>query len=194
MRKILFTPFERYAGGEALTAGLIFALLAALGAVLFSTRFDGVLDAHFVTGEVTVATAIIDQSVNLLSAFTVFYLLAYLMGARGMRAVDMAGTLSAARAPYVLMPLLNINDFMSRHNASVAEGIAADPLNPDLELLIPLIPAIFFSLILVVWMIALMFNAWKVCTNFKKGKLIGGFIAALILSELISVVILSVIH
>lgn len=194
MKKLLLTPFERYAGAEALTAGVVFALLAVLGAAQFNTRFDGVLDAHFASDEVSLTVALTDQVINIVSAFVVFYILAYALGARGIRAVDMLGTLMAARAPYVLMPLFNINDHMSRHNAAIVDGIAADPFNPDLSPLLPLIPAIILSLVLVVWLIALMFNAWKVCTNFSKGRLIGGFIGALIVAELLSALFLSFIR
>lgn len=188
VKKILFQPFERFAGVQALSAGLVIALLAAIGAALFQTRFDGVLDAHFALSGVSFETVIADQAVNLISLFAVFYGLAVILGARGMRPVDMFGTLAAARAPYVLIPLCNIGGFMSSRVNDVAAGIEADPLNPNLEPLLGMLPVLLFTLTVLVWMVALSFNAWKVCTGFKGFRLIGGFIGAFILAEAFSVI------
>lgn len=191
--KMLFNPFERYAGVQALTAGAVIALLAALGASFFQTRFDGVLDAHYVSGDVEFITALSDQLINASCAFIIFYVMAVILGARGLRPIDMLGTLMLARAPFVLMPLANIGGFMTAQGEAVMEGIGADPLNPDLGLLLGMLPVLILSLLLMIWMIALFFNAWKVCTNFKGVPLIGGFIAALILAEALSKYVLTLI-
>lgn len=191
--KMLFNPFERYAGLQALTAGAVIALLAALGASLFQTRFDGVLDAHYITGDVEFVTALIDQLINISCAFVAFYLLAVILGVRGLRPVDMLGTLMLARAPYALMPLANIGGYMSAQGEAVLKSVESDPLNPDLGPIFAMLPVILVSLVLVIWMIALLFNAWKVCTNFKGARLIGGFITALILAEALSKVLFTLI-
>lgn len=191
--KMLFNPFERYAGLQALTAGAVIALLAALGASLFQTRFDGVLDAHYISGEVDFVTALSDQLINPACAFVTFYLLAVILGARGLRPVDMLGTLMLARAPYVFMPLANIGGYMSAQGEAVMKSVESDPLNPDLGPILAMLPVILVSLVLMIWMIALIFNAWKVCTNFKSARLIGGFIAALILAEALSKFVLTLI-
>ncbi|MCA1752138.1 MAG: hypothetical protein ABR572_10520 [Cryomorphaceae bacterium] len=191
--KMLFNPFERYAGIQALTAGVVIAVLAALGASFFQTRFDGVLDAHYNSGDVEFVTAISDQLINASCAFIIFYALSVILGARGLRPIDMLGTLMLARAPYVLMPLGNVGGYMSAHGEAVMKSIESDPLNPDLGPILAMLPVILLSIVLVAWMIALFFNAWKVCTNFKGVRLIGGFIAALFLAEVLSKLVLALI-
>src|SRR5690606_30700735 len=105
MKKLLFNPFEKIAGKEALYAGIVIAVVAALIASFNSTRFDGVIDLHFVFGDVPFSTAITDQLVNLGSLFISFYLTAVAFGARQTRPIDLIGTLAMARAPFLLAPL-----------------------------------------------------------------------------------------
>lgn len=190
--KYLYNPFARIAGLQALLYGLAIALIAALLASFFATRFDGVMDAHFVTSEVSLATALVDQAVNALSLFAVFYLAALVLGARHVRPVDMLGTLLLARAPYAVLPLFNIGDFFSGRAAAVMESIHANPTEPDLSLVLPLVPMILLTLVILVWLIVLYFYAWKVCTHLKGAKLVVGFIVALLGSEALSLFLLSI--
>lgn len=191
--KYLWNPFERIAGLQALLYGLAIALTAALLASFFATRFDGVIDAHFVPGEVSLSTALIDQAVNAISLFVVFYLSALILGARHVRPVDMLGTLLLARAPFALVPLFNIGSFFSGKTEAIMESLNENPAQPDLGLVLPLIPMLLLILALLVWLIALYYNAWKVCTHLKGAKLVAGFIVALLASEALSLFLLSVI-
>lgn len=191
LSKMLFNPFERYAGGTALIAGVGIAMVAALLASLFYTRFDGVLDVHTVFEKVTLTTALIDQAVNAISLFVVLYLLALVSGARGIRAIDVLGTLMLARAPLVFVPLLNITHTLSRSAEQMMHSMTENPLVPDLSALLPAIPLIIVMSLLVVWTVALYFNAYKVSTHLKGARLVLSFIAGLLLAEILSKIILS---
>lgn len=191
MKKLLFNPFERIAGKEALAAGLTIALIAALFASFTSTRFDGVLDIHFVFGDVLFKTAAIDQLINLTSLFVVFYLLALAFGAKSTRPLDVIGTLALARAPFVLAPLANITGIFSKFSGQF-ENTSADKIAEITPTdLLPLAPLLLVIILLSIWMIALSFNAWKVSANLKSTKLIVSFIIGLIAAEILSKTLIS---
>lgn len=94
-------PFERWRGERTALAGILIAL-AGIAVSRLGVRFDGALDLHIVGAPVPAATAIVDQ----LAAFPLTALV--LWGAarllsRHTRFVDIAGAVSVARAPLVLI-------------------------------------------------------------------------------------------
>jgi hypothetical protein len=191
MKNLLFNPFEKYAGKEALISGIALAACAALLSSLFNTRFDGVLDIHFVAVDTSVKTALLDQLINLASLIVIFYILALAFGAKSTRLVDVAGTLALARAPFILAPFLNSTGFMSAFSSKfeyITPGSMPEITASDI---LPLIPVILVLIVLSIWMIALSFNAWKVSTNLKGIKLIVSFIIGVLASEILSKTILT---
>lgn len=193
MKKLLFNPFEKIAGKEALAAGIAVAIISALLAAQTNTRFDGVLDIHFVSGDVLLKTAAIDQVVNLGSLFIAFYLLALAFGAKGTRPLDVVGTLALARAPFVLAPLVNTTGIFSKFSAQFETNSTDKIAEITPTDLLPLAPLLLVIIFLSVWMIALSFNAWKVSTNLKGTKLIVSFIISLITAEILSKIFISII-
>jgi hypothetical protein len=193
MKKLLFNPFEKIAGKEALAAGIVIAIISAFLATQTNTRFDGVLDIHFVSGDVLLKTAAIDQLVNLGSLFIAFYLLALAFGAKGTRPLDVAGTLALARAPFVLAPLVNTTGIFSKFSAQFESNSADKIAEITPSDLLPLAPLLLVIIVLSIWMIALSFNGWKVSTNLKDTKLIVSFIIGLIAAEILSKIFISII-
>lgn len=192
LKKLLFNPFHRYAGLQAAVFGLAVALAAAVLASIFQTRFDGVLDAHYMPGEVSLPTALIDQAVNAVSLFVVFYAAALIAGARHTRPIDILGTLMLARAPYLLVPFFNIGGNFSRAGKELTESVATNPANPDLDALLLIIPGALVMLLILIWMVALYFNAFKVSTHLKGGRLIITFVLGLLCAEALSIFLLQI--
>jgi hypothetical protein len=193
MKKLLFNPFEKIAGKEALYIGIAIAVIAAVIASLTSTRFDGVIDLHFVFGDVPLTTAITDQLINLGSLFISFYLMAIAFDARHTRPIDLIGTLAMARAPFLLAPLVNITGIMSNFSRQFENPSAQQLAEITPNDLLPLLPMLLVIIVLSIWMIALSFNAWKVSTNLKGTKLIVSFIIGLITAEILSKIFISII-
>lgn len=176
----LFTPFNHIAGKKALIWGGLFLLLGSASAHIGNARYDGAIDLHFVETS-TAMDAFFDQIINILALTTSFYVAARLSAAHNTRLIDIAGTMLLAKAPYTIMPLLNINGFMYNTSMSILDG--EQPSNSDItSIIIISLPIIIFS----IWSIALMVNAYKVSTNLKGNRMIIGFIAALISAEVVS--------
>lgn len=194
MKELLFNPFKRFAGVQALLAGIAILLLTALLASSFGLRYDGAIDAHFVSAEkkVTFLTSVLEQLTNIITVSIFLYLAAFVAGARHTRPIDVVGTIALARFPYMFIPLLNIGGFFSNisfaaENINNQEDALAMFQDTNLVMLLLLsIPIIA----LVVWFVALLFNAYKVSTNLKGSKLIASFIVGLLLAEIVSIIII----
>jgi len=166
--KWLINPFERIAGWQALFIGLIAMALTAVIGKINNIAFDGVLDIHAGTFSFIASFAI--QVVNLLSVFLTMWIAGICFSKTKVRAIDIAGTMALARAPMLLLSVICF---------------------------LPIVPAglydiprmIIFSIICVsfiVWMIALMYNAYTVSCHLKGVKAVVSFIGALLVAEAIS--------
>jgi hypothetical protein len=167
--KCFINPFERIAGWQALIIGVIVMVLTAVAGKLNLVAFDGVLDIH--TGAAFgFSVSFIMQAVNFLVLFLTMWLAGVCFSKSNVRAIDVAGTMSLARTPMLLLAI-----------------ICFLPVVP--ESLYDTQRLIVFSLItipFIVWMIALMYNAYSVSCNLTGGRGIASFIGALLVSEVVS--------
>jgi hypothetical protein len=194
MKELLFNPFKRIAGVKALLAGLGVLFVSALLASLYGLRYDGAIDAHFVPNgqKVSFLTSIVEQLVNILCISIFLYVSTLITGAKNTRPIDMVGTISLARFPYMFIPLLNIGSFFSRLSESILnisneeDALAVLQDSNIIWLLVLSIPLIA----LVVWTIALFVNAYKVSTNLKGSKMVVSFIVGLLVAEIVSILII----
>lgn len=173
LKILLFKPFDRVAGSKALGIGLVFLLFSAIVAYYSHTHFDGALDIHYGT-EPTLVWSFVETLVAWLSMGLIFYLTGLLFSKTKIRFIDALGTSALARAPLLLAALLG---FMMPHTVEGFPIINA-----------PFIIGIFLNLVIVIWFIVLLFQAFKVSTNLKKNKLVLGFILSLLLAEALSLV------
>lgn len=188
-RNFLLNPFEKIAGEQALLYGLIIMLVSALLSILFNARFDGILDLHFTNVSPGWKVALLDQGVNIVSLFIAFFIVARLFGAKHTRWIDIIGTFALARAPYMMLPLLNFNNKLGGYGERVFELISStnyEDLNPADFFEWWMIPYFLILFLGLVWMIILYFQAFKISTNLKGNQLIFAFIIGIFAAELIS--------
>ena len=180
----IFNPFEKIAGEKALLIGTFFMLLGSVLAGLTNARFDGVLDLHF-TDHSDFTTALIDQLINIACLGIIFYITARISGAHHTRLIDIFGTFLLAKAPYAILPLLNLGGNMySAGNALVSgDDISTSQWSVFILFTIALI-------LFVIWSITIMVNAYRVSTNLRGNKMVIGFIFALIAAEVVSKVLI----
>ena len=183
----LFNPFRFVAGFKALLLGLIIIALTSLLGSLSNTHFDGTLDVH--TGTPAPLWLFIAEGlINWLSIALPLYFFGLILSRSSPRFIDVLGTQALARWPYlltslVMMPPSNkriIQYFMSL----TMQGNAADQLN-YLDMTI-FIFAMLVTILMVVWMVALMYRAYSLCCNIKGAKAVISFIVSLIGAEAIS--------
>jgi len=170
--KWLINPFERVAGWQALVIGVAVMALTAVIGKLNQVAFDGVLDVH---GGATfnLSASFIMQAVNFLALFLTMWLAGVCFSKTKFRAIDMAGTMALARTPMLLLAI-----------------VCFLPAVPKTFLDVPRL--IIFTLIcipFIIWMIALMYNAYSVSCHLKGSRAVVSFIGALLVAEIISKVI-----
>ncbi|GAF82326.1 unnamed protein product [marine sediment metagenome] len=190
IRTWLFNPFHYVAGGMALAVGLAFILAAGLIGSLSNSHFDGVLDFH--TG--TAAPLWIFLSEGLVDWIVLACLLLVggkiISGSR-VRVLDVFGTQALARFPTAVTAVFALLPGYRRYGLHLAaryvktlpdvQTHAADPVMFALTILV--------TILMVIWMVVLMYRAYSVSCNVRGGKAVGVFIAALIVGEAISKVL-----
>ena len=109
--------------------------------------------------------------------------LAGLFIARRFRFVDILGTMTLSKAPFLLLAIVGL--FTKMPDMS---NVIKDPFimlsSPSLVFLLIL------SLPVIIWSIALMFNGFKVATGAKGTKLTVTFIAAVFVAEIVSKILI----
>lgn len=166
-----FNPFLRLAGFQALLPGLAIIIITAFLAGYGRVHFDGALDMHL--GAVThLAWYFIEPFVALFSLILCLYFSGLIFSKSNIRFIDVAGTVSLSRTPMFFIAVL-----------AFIPGLAVtDPYH----MTIVQKTFAFVSLFFLIWMIALLYNAYTVSCNIKGTKAIVTFIGALLCAELIS--------
>lgn len=178
---LLFNPFIRIAGWQAFALGMLFVLLTGVIGAYAGVSFDGALDSH-ITEYLSMKDSFLFLGIDAVSIVVIFFITGLILS-RQLRFVDILGTMVLARAPMILLAIFGL--FVTP--VSSAE-IIADPmvilLNPGL---------IIFSVIGVltlIWVVALMYNGFKVSTGIKGVRLTVGFIVGLIVAEVVSKILI----
>ena len=174
MKNKLFNPFLYIAGGQALGLGLLAMAATAVIGYLNNSHFNGVLDFHkpeeLLHASIYVSFA--EQGIILLSSVLIFYIAGLIFSKSSIRLIDVAGTLTLARWPMIVAALLGFC-----MHASVAKKADVTHLG---------LVASLGVVLCVIWMVALMYNAFTVSCNLKSGKGIAVFVVSLFIAALAS--------
>jgi hypothetical protein len=174
--RLLYNPFTRIAGWQAFGLGLVLVVLMGFLGAASGVAFDGVFDMHLFENSVLQAFTFL--GIDLVSIVLVMWI-AGLVVSRNFRFIDLLGTLTLAKAPFLLMAVFGFwvtapNLYQIMENPySILQNI-------------PLLFLMALSFPVMVWSIALMFNAFKVSCGIKGSKLTVSFILSLIVAEIIA--------
>ena len=171
--KWLINPFERIAGWQALFIGLAAMALTAVIGKINGVAFDGVLDVHS-GATFSFAASFAMQAINFLSVFLTMWIAGVCFSKSKFRAIDVAGTMALSHIPMLLLAV-----------------ICFLPVTPaglyDTTLIIVFI---LITIPFIIWMIALMYNAYTVSCHLKGARAVISFIGALLVAEIISKLII----
>lgn len=174
MNSILYNPFHRIAGLKALSLGLLAILLTAGAGWLGRCHFDGALDIHVgFRGPAWLYPA--EGLLNWLILSAVFYAGAIILSRSKIRLLDIAGTVALARYPLFF--------------AAVLAAILRVPPREAARLTPASLILVGGFLIVTIWTIVLLYNAYAVAGNLKGAKAIISFIVLMIVAEIITKVI-----
>ncbi|WP_462318014.1 hypothetical protein [Marinilabilia sp.] len=184
----LFNPFNEIAGSKALFWGLLAMLITGLIGYFSQTHFPDIISIKYIPVGLPLWYYFIQQLVIWLIPSIVFYLLALLGSSSSVRIIDFFGTQALARYPYVLAAITGFSGSMKRFGEYIIE-IAVEQ-NQEASIssfdLIRYVVIIIVSLLLVVWLVGLMYNAFRISANLKGAKAVGLFIAGFVISFLLS--------
>lgn len=195
--KWVYNPFEKIAGWKAFGIGIfILGITTVLG--YFSNTIFFALSAKQVHS-VTWCKAFSLQALGLAITVAVMYLIALFLAKR-VRFQDILGTVTLAKYPLILLPLLfwAFGDNLMAITDKILEALQVNPYHLINELSISdyavLTAFSLLSLVILVWEIALLFHAFKVSTNIKGAKCGWVFAAIMLITEIITGVVVSVIY
>ncbi len=192
----LFRPFRYLAGKESVFTGLAVLVLLFLLGFWSNTHFDGALDAHLacIDDQSSPVVHLLYEVIAWFSLVVVLYPLARYLSYSSVRLVDMAGTLATARFPLILFALWGFNPEVH---------LCIEGINPlDVQAVMAIVEGrlgilaltSLFSIVLSVWYIVLLYNAYTVSANLKGAKAGWSFAAGLIVSEILSKILVSQMH
>jgi hypothetical protein len=190
MKTILFKPFDRWSENILLTVGIGAAIVGTFLSYLFNGRFDGALDMHF-GQDTTITKVACDLLIDFLSLLLFLYPAAILIN-RKTRIVDILSAVLISKVPMYALVVFNAGNVLLTEGDRIAAQAMAheqptfDPLGITLMIVFALVTLLF-----IVWSIALLFNGYKTACNAKGGKPIILFIAALLLAEIVSKILIA---
>ena len=191
MKFSVFNPFKHIAGMKAFAIGLPVILLSSVLGYLSHTHFDGVLDAHMADYG-TLYCYIAEGLIDFICLLVIFYIAGIIISGFHFRFIDMIGTIALSRVPMILIPLAaflfpqqKIMDYLNHTFLKTGDPVALTATD-----LTGFIISVSVMIIVLIWTVALLFNAYKICVNKKGTKLIVSFIIALLVSEVVSKILI----
>ena len=178
---LIFNPFKRIAGWEAFGIGLVIVVLTTFTGNFAGIYFDGVIDMHFAETFDSLKSWLMIP-VNIISISVIMWL-AGITVSKNFRFIDILGTMTLSRAPFLLIALASF--FVKVPDLS---GIMQDPfvIFDSISFIIILI----FTFPIIIWSVTLLYNAYKISSGASGQKLSISFLFGLIIAEIISKIII----
>ena len=191
MNKNIYNPFYKIAGVQALGIGLTAIIIISILAHFNGMTFPSIISAQIGNNALSIPRLLVQNLGHWIIFSTIIYLFGVFASKSHIRAIDIFGTIAVSRIPFILFSILGflpINEI----NHKISAALKNNPADPNLLSDLPLSEIsilIVFALItlsIAVWVIALMYNAFRISTNIKGEKSDILFIVALILSLIVS--------
>lgn len=185
--KSIYNPFVYIAGKEALITGLAIIAITGLVGWLSHNWLDGMLDMHYgPQGALWMHIAL--GLTNWLSAVAVFTPMAMALSPSRVRIIDIAGTMALARFPMLLAVatgFLNAPRKLAQWtlHTYLEQG---DPVALSWMDILLAGMALIAIVCMVVWVVVLMYNAYKISANISGTKAGVSFTIAMIIAYVIS--------
>ncbi len=195
-KKGWYNPFVYVAGTHALWAGLLIIILTSLIGHASGVYFPGVLDGK-IGWEGGFPMHLGLSLIAWLCMVVVFYPMALMLSPTKARLADIAGTQALARAPMLLSALAGFPRVLDKVIASImyrfvdqieayAEVEVKDWADPGPISSWEIFLAVLITLIFIlatVWMVALMFHAYRVSSNLKRTRAGVSFTIGLLIAQ-----------
>ncbi len=193
MKKLFFNPFEKYSEKNLLITGIIANIIGVFLNFIFNIKTIGFLKFDFL--EKISIFKVVSQSLIIISVLTIILFFTGRIINPKTRFIDVLNTVLIAKIPFFIIPFFNINGIMFRETENLKTFISSGKLAEITMAKMPIVMIVsLFSILISVWVIALLYNGFKIATNAKGAKHIIYFIIALIISEILLRFIISTLH
>lgn len=182
--KFLFHPLESHTEKKLISIGFLALIIGSFLGYYCNARFDGIIDVHF-ADKVDFWFPFIDNLIDLICLLAIFTIISKFINNKT-RIVDVLAVSLVARIPIYLIALTNINNV----NFNATKQLLPLAGNPEASLpigsLILVLIFALFSILMMVWFGALLYNGFKTATNAKGRNAIMGAVVGIILAESLS--------
>lgn len=183
MIKKLFNPFLYVAGAKSLMLGLTIMLATAAVSYFSHIHFPDPISVKISFG-FPLWYYLVQNLANWLVVSILFYIAALILSKSSVRAIDIFGTQALARAPYLIASFTGFTgtlETFAKYLMWITTN-TGDPVEITGTQIVFAVMLLILTMALTVWLVALMFNAFKVSSNLKGGKLIVSYIVILLIS------------
>jgi len=172
----LMNPFSRIAGWQAFGLGLLFVIAMGVLGSFSGVAFDGVVDMHLM--DLTLEKSLLFLGIDLVCLVLVMWITAMIVS-KTYRFIDILGTMTLAKAPLIIMAIAGF--FTTTPDMSTIYNDPYVIFNS-----VSFVVFMVLTMPVLVWSIALLYNALKVSCDIKGSKLTIAFIVALFIAEALS--------
>lgn len=187
MKTLLLKPFERYSETRLLLVGLLAFAVGTVLSKLFNTHFDGVLDAHF-SNTISWTETILNNTINVVCLTAILFAVGKIINHKT-RLVDLLATVLIARIPFYPLVFCNVGNKAFKSGDELVQS-AQHHTQVSTSAIVMLVIMVLITLALIVWSVSLLYNGYKTAVNGKGTKAIVFFIAAIVVAEIISKVVI----
>lgn len=163
---LLYKPFIFIAGYSSFAIGTLVIIFTTYLAFITGTHYNGLLNVYFAQ-DTPYVFYFIEQISHWFFLTILLFVSGTFLSKSKIRFIDVIGTQAMARVPLLLLPIIKM--------LPPFESLMINSL--QMNLLIAL------YIILVMWSITLMFNAYKISCNVRHQSLVTSFILAILMSE-----------
>ncbi|MCE5346191.1 MAG: hypothetical protein LLG13_07895 [Bacteroidales bacterium] len=187
MKDKIINPFKYVAGVTSFITGIIIISATAITGYFSKTHFPDIISVKTCPG-FSIWYFFLQGFSNWIVLSLILYLIAVIFSKSSVRAVDIFGTQAVARFPYLIASFIGFSDSINKFGQYILwtymqNGAPVDLSAPDVVIAIILM---VLTLALTIWLVILMFNAFRVSANIKGSKSIVLFIVAFISSIVIT--------
>lgn len=180
--KVLYNPFIQIAGWKAFFIGGLIVLISVIVACYGNQYYIGVANIHFVP-DANLGYAFVSQAIGLFLIVVLFYF-SGLLFSKGVRFQDVLGTVVLSRYPYIIPAFFGYFVDYDKMTNSISSIISAQPTETLNDWLLFIVIALIM-LVIFIWYIALLWNAFRVSTDLKGIKGIIIFIITLLFADIL---------
>lgn len=171
--QLFYNPFIHIAGFWSAVAGIVVILFTAWICFITGTHNYGLVNISFAS-DMSLLAYVAEHFIHWIITVLVLFVAGLLFSKSRIRFIDVLGTQGISRAPLLVLPVVRL-----------IPVFASFPFNS-----INMYFLFVLHVVMVVWSVALMFNAFKISCNVKGQRLVVSFILALLIAEIISRTIL----